>query len=159
MDIETPPYLIRYRERRRQDGAARRPFHHRRSPSTVRATASSSPEIVPASPIPDDAGLLDLHLVRHGETQSYLADAGLTPLGEWQSRRFGHGLAAEIRDGETVRLICAPAGRATRTADQLRLGLEDGLAARGRHVEVLGPDPAPDFRNFEITTPAGIRSK
>jgi broad specificity phosphatase PhoE len=103
-----------------------------------------------------DAGVVELHLVRHGETQSYLADAGLTPRGEWQSRRFGHGLAAEVGDGETVRLLFAPAARASRTADQIRLGLDDALAARGGRATVLGPEPAPEFRNFQVSTPAGL---
>ncbi len=112
---------------------------------------------MPGAPGPGVDGLVELHLLRHGETQSYVADAGLTPKGEWQSRRFGHTLAAEVEDGETVRVVCAPTARAARTADQVRLGLEDGLSARDRRATVLGPEPAPEFRNFQVWTPAGLK--
>lgn len=161
MEADLPPYLIRYRERSAVAGDGSTPFYLRRfhtsgaAPPAAWRSATSSPEIVPAS-IALEAGVLDVHLVRHGETQSYLADAGLTPRGEWQSRRFGQALAAEIGEGETVRLLCAPTARASRTAEQLRLGLEDGLAARGLRAGVLGPEAAPEFRNFQISTPSGL---
>src|SRR5262249_3693523 len=134
-DAAVAPYLLRYRERmaRRGERDGRgAPLSQRqlRTNPDGRFVATRSPEIV-AEPLPDlaEAGAVELHLVRHGETQSYLADAGLTPRGIWQSRRLGHALAAEVADGEAVRLLCAPTHRAARTADQLRLGLEDGLAA------------------------------
>src|SRR5207302_3902125 len=118
--------------------------------------ARSSPEIVPATRPEEDAVAVDLHLVRHGETQSYLADAGLTPRGEWQSRRLGQALAAEVGEGETVRMLFAPTARASRTAEQVRIGLEDGLAARGCGARVLDLECADEFRNFCIRTPAGL---
>ncbi|HEY4026884.1 MAG TPA: histidine phosphatase family protein [Candidatus Dormibacteraeota bacterium] len=157
-----PPYLLRYRDRvaGRQPDQTRLPFSLRSStapdgaagPDTARALrqATSDPEM----PVPSN--LVDLHLVRHGETQSYQADAGLTPRGTWQCRRFGHTLSAEVRDGERVHLLCAPTARATRTAEQVRLGLVEGLAGRGREVTVVGPEPAVEFRNFQLWTPAGL---
>jgi broad specificity phosphatase PhoE len=160
------PYLQRYRERQARrggvDGLA--PLSARRMrdgrdghrPAAAHAGPTRGPEIAAPPPDPDEHGAVELHLVRHGETQSYLADAGLTPRGTWQSRRLGHDLAAEVRDGETVRLLCAPTARAARTADQLRLGLEDGLAACGRRADVRGPEPAERFRNFQVWTPAGL---
>jgi broad specificity phosphatase PhoE len=163
MDPAVAPYLQRYRERQARragvDGVA--PLSARRMrdghrPAAAHAEPAPSPEAAGAPPHPDEHGAIELHLVRHGETQSYLADAGLTPRGTWQSRRLGHELAAEVRDGEAVRLLCAPTARAARTADQLRLGLEDGLAARGRRADVHGPEPAERFRNFQVWTPAGL---
>ena len=154
------PYLLRYRARRAaagQDGG--RPLSQRRlriGPAAGGVEPTRSPEIVAAPPPPDAGGAIDMHLVRHAETQSYLADAGLTPRGTWQSRRLGRELAAEVRDGEAVRLLCAPTARAARTADQLRLGLEEGLAACGRHVALHGPEPAERFRNLRVWTPAGL---
>ncbi|HKF79153.1 MAG TPA: histidine phosphatase family protein [Candidatus Dormibacteraeota bacterium] len=115
-----------------------------------------SPEIVRGWPAADPEEPVDLHLVRHGETQSYVADAGLTSRGAWQSRSCGHALAREVREGEVVRLLSAPTARAARTAEQVRLGLEDGLAARGRTATVLGPETAAEFRNFQVRTPAGL---
>lgn len=163
----TASYLQRYRERHAggRDGTAP-PLSRRRFTTAGHAApvdgrpagwreATRSAEIVVDGDPADRAGI-DLHLVRHGETQSYLADAGLTPRGLWQSRRCGQSLSAEIRDGEVVRLLFAPTARAAQTADQLRLGLEDGLVACGRHAEVLGPEPGRAFRNFQLLTPAGI---
>jgi broad specificity phosphatase PhoE len=158
-----PPYLLRYRERsaRRDADGARPPFALRRLPAAAGGTTSSAVprawrEATGDPEIPVTAGLIDLHLVRHGETQSYLADAGLTPRGTWQSRRWGHTLSAEVQDGERVQLLCAPTARAMRTAEQVRLGLEEGLAARGRVAAVVGPEPAPEFRNFQLWTPSGL---
>jgi broad specificity phosphatase PhoE len=164
------PYLQRYRERvARRDGGE---LDGRTAPLSLRrlragadgrgpaggehAEPTSSPEILAAPPLPEVEGAVELHLVRHGETQSYLADAGLTPRGTWQSRRLGRELAAEVQEGEAVRLLCAPTARAARTADQLRLGLEDGLAACGRRADIDGPDQAEPFRNFQVWTPAGL---
>jgi len=164
--MPAPTYLLTYRERRARERASepdgtgaplyRRRFAAgaRRSPAWRHATAS--PEIVPSSPVPAGLAPVDLHLLRHGETQSYVADAGLTPRGEWQSRRYGHTLSAEVQDGEAVRVLCAPTARAARTADQVRLGLEEGLEARGLRAAVHGPEPAPAFRNFQIWTPSGL---
>ncbi|HEY7199296.1 MAG TPA: phosphoglycerate mutase family protein [Candidatus Dormibacteraeota bacterium] len=161
-------YLQRYRERRAgSNGAPPGPLYLRRftadgqspvgdgHPPAGWREATRSPEIAADGPR-QSAPQLDLHLVRHGETQSYLADAGLTPRGAWQSRRCGQSLAAEIADGETVRLITAPTARAAQTADQVRLGLEDGLAACGRRVTLRGPETDHTFRNFQLLTPAGI---
>ena len=159
------PYLVRYRERsagkRAADRDGHRPlatrqFRDGRGPDAAHREPTRSPEIVADPPLPDVDEAVELHLVRHGETQSYLADAGLTPRGTWQSRRLGHELAAEVRDGEAVRLLFAPTARAARTADQLRLGLEDALAACGRRADVRGPEPAECFRNFQIWTPTGL---
>jgi broad specificity phosphatase PhoE len=162
----TAPYLQRYRERRAagRDGAAAPLYLRRFATAAGEAVGGERPagwrEVTHSPEITLDgqeAGVtLDLHLVRHGETQSYLADAGLTPRGVWQSRRRGQALAAEVRDGETVRLLCAPTSRAAQTADQVRLGLEDGLAAWGRRATLLGPEPSADFRNFQLRTPAGL---
>lgn len=163
------PYLLRYRQRRARNGEVdgrRGPLSQRgvrtrdhgavQSPPKGWLEPTSVPDIA-TSPVPDGGdGAIEMHLVRHGETQSYLADAGLTPRGTWQSRRLGLALAGEVRDGETVLLLAAPTARAAQTADQVRLGLEDGLEARGRAATVLGPEPADQFRNFQVWTPAGL---
>jgi broad specificity phosphatase PhoE len=100
---------------------------------------------------------VDVHLVRPGETRSYAADVGLTARGEAQSRRRGASLAEELADGDRVLLLWAPSVRAARTADELRAGLEEGLAAGRRRATVTGPEPAPQFRNFDVLAPAGPR--
>jgi broad specificity phosphatase PhoE len=166
MEGEGPAYLIAYRARRAGRDGKVAPLALRQLQATDRPVPeaapagwrepTASPEIVTAVPAVDKAFGLDLHLVRHGETQSYADDAGLTPRGVWQSRRCGHSLSAEVQDGETVSLLCAPTARALQTAVHLRAGLEDGLAAAGRRARVQGPEMAPEFRNFQVQTPAGL---
>jgi broad specificity phosphatase PhoE len=102
-------------------------------------------------------GAVDVHLIRPGETRSYAADVGLTARGEGQCRRRGMHVAEELGDGEHVRLLWAPSVRSARTADEVRSGLEEGLAATGRRATVGDPEPAPWFRNFDVWAPTGPR--
>ncbi len=125
------------------------------------AWTSRSPELI-LPPIVEssadtDRDVVDVHLVRHGETQGYSVNAGLTPMGRWQAQRRGHDLSKGVRDGQPVRIVCAPTARATQTAEQLRRGVEDGLALWGREAAVEGPVPMPEFRNFGVWTPSGER--
>jgi len=156
-----PSYLQRYRQRRAGSYPDRDlgPLHlrQRRSPDgQVGGRPLEAPVDEPEVGTAGDLEPVDLHLVRHGETQSYVADAGLTPRGAWQSRRWGLALSAQVRDGETIRVLCAPTARAARTADQVRLGVEDGLLAWGRQAAVVGPEPMPEFQNFQVWTPFGL---
>jgi broad specificity phosphatase PhoE len=183
---DAPAYLARYQERRLRervppdDGQAAddgaplylRQFRARRS-GLERAEGASSPaalgaeawaetikskEIIPASRPAEMTGLIDIHLVRHGETQGYSVDGGLTPMGGWQSRRRGHDLSKGIADGDIVRLVCAPTARAVQTAEQVLRGIEDGLATWGRSASVQPPETLADFRNFDVWSPAtGLR--
>lgn len=95
---------------------------------------------------------VEIQLVRHGETETYARDAGLTALGHEQSRTYARDLAAELADGDVIRLVCAPAARAARTADEVCRSLQEDA-----RVQVLGPEVMQEFRNFQIRTPAGLR--
>jgi broad specificity phosphatase PhoE len=98
-----------------------------------------------------------VHLIRHGETQGYSTDSGLTPLGGWQAHRRGHDLSKGLTGGELVRLVCADTNRARQTAEQIHRGLLDGLELWGRKAVVQGPEPRSEFRNFGVATPSGVR--
>lgn len=100
----------------------------------------------------------DVYLVRHGETQGYSSESGLTPLGSWQAHRRGQELARRVFDGQTVELLCAPTNRARQTGEHLRRGLLDNIELYGRgepDVSELHDDR--NFRNFEVSTPSGPR--
>lgn len=99
--------------------------------------------------------VVDVHFMRHGETQGYSANAGLTPMGRWQAHRRGLDLSKGVRNGQSVRIVCAPTARAIQTAEQLRRGVEDGLAMWAREAPVEGPVPMDEFRNFSVWTPSG----
>ena len=156
-DEGTPLYLRRFRER-----------DHRSDPvmydgnvigsSRAWAEVTRTKEIVPERR--DQVATIDcdVYLVRHGETQGYSSESGLTPLGSWQAHRRGQELARRVTDGMTVEMLCAPTNRARQTGEHLRRGLLDNIGLYGRGepvVEELRDDH--NFRNFEVATPDGPR--
>lgn len=100
----------------------------------------------------------DIYLVRHGETQGYSSESGLTPLGSWQAHRRGQEIARRVFDGDRVELLCAPTNRARQTAEHLRRGLLDNVELFGRGNPTIGDlHEDQNFRNFEVATPDGPR--
>jgi len=99
----------------------------------------------------------EVSIIRHGVTQGYSADAGLTGMGAWQAHRRGHELARRVNPGERVRIVCAPTSRARQTADQLYRGMTDALVLFGIAAEVTEPESIPELRNFGVWTPDGVR--
>ncbi len=152
-DDGVPLYLRRFRDRQSSSSSPPAP------PEQFNARAAEvarSKEIVapPAARVPLRASV---RLVRHGETQGYSTDSGLTPLGGWQSHRRGFDLSKGIKDGDLIRLVCADTARARQTADHIHRGLLDGLAQWGRRAEVCGPENLPELANFQVATPSGLR--
>jgi len=43
--------------------------------------------------------MTELILIRHGETQGYSTDSGLTPQGAWQAHTYGRTLARRLDPG------------------------------------------------------------
>ncbi|NDA50405.1 MAG: histidine phosphatase family protein, partial [Actinobacteria bacterium] len=113
--------------------------------------------------VPEDAQqagakvLTQVHIIRHGETQGYSTESGLTPLGSWQVHRRGFDISKSLRDGERVHIVCADTNRARQTSEGIRKGLLDGLTMWGREAEVSEVHPMEEFRNFQVWTPEGLR--
>jgi broad specificity phosphatase PhoE len=160
-DDDTPLYLRRFRER---TGAA----EPETSPELVSYEGQMfTPELAEvtrgkeiAAPLERRASeqiTAEVSLIRHGITQGYSADAGLTPMGAWQAHRRGHELARRVNNGERVRIVTADTGRARQTGDQLYRGMTDGLVLFGIDAEVDKPEPIPELRNFAVWTPDGVR--
>ena len=156
----TPLYLRRFRDRR--DDASitqpRPPLWERAGHGIQKALSEDNrnKEIsAPARAKPRIAN--EIYLIRHGETQGYSTESGLTPLGTWQAHTYGHTLAKRIKDGERVLLACAATNRASQTAEQIQRGLVDGLSMFEKDVEVIDPQPMHEFRNFGVATPDGLR--
>lgn len=100
----------------------------------------------------------DIYLVRHGETQGYSSESGLTPLGSWQAHRRGQEIARRVTDKMSVELRCAPTNRARQTGEHLRRGLLDNVELFGRGTpEISELHDDANFRNFEVATPEGPR--
>ena len=97
-DSATPLYLRRFRERRADPQApdAPPPVWNGEPLEVTRAWAEDTrnKEIVPERRGRSRPGsAADVFLIRHGETQGYSTESGLTPLGAWQAHRRGHTLA------------------------------------------------------------------
>src|SRR5690606_33214343 len=99
----------------------------------------------------------DVFLIRHGETQGYSSDSGLTPQGAWQAHTYGHTLAKRIRTGETVVLRHADTNRARETAEHIHRGLVDGLVQFEKEITIHPPEPMHEFRNFQFVSPDGLK--
>ncbi len=93
---------------------------------------------------------VDVRLLRHGQTQGYSTDAGLSPLGRWQAHRRGQELSRGMKPGMRIRFVHAQTARATETALALREGFCEGLARYGVKAEVEQLRPSHHFRNFQV---------
>lgn len=159
-DDGVPLYLRRFRARRAGGNGldAPPPLWEGASPTGSRkwAEVARSKEIV----APPDARAeltATIHIIRHGETQGYSTDSGLTPMGGWQSHRRGFDLSKGVKEGERVRIVCADTNRARQTAEHLHRGMLDGLEQWGRQADVSGPEALPELANFRVATPSGLR--
>ena len=157
-DPSVPLYLRQFRER---GGSAADPVMYDGdvvATSRAWAEVTRTKEIVPERRAQQADIACDIYLVRHGETQGYSSESGLTPLGSWQAHRRGQELARRVFDGQKVEMLCAPTNRARQTGEHLRRGLLDNVELFGRGAPDVGElrDDL-NFRNFEVATPAGPR--
>ncbi|GEL21532.1 hypothetical protein PSU4_04860 [Pseudonocardia sulfidoxydans NBRC 16205] len=183
---EAPNYLAKYRERRgggaapEQNGSDGTPLYLRRfrergaattvappAPTVEWEGATFTPALAEATrgkeiaaPVERKASekvVCEISIIRHGVTQGYSTDAGLTPMGGWQAHRRGHELARRWDAGDKVRLVCAATNRARQTAEQIYRGARDGMQMWGHDVELSEPEAIPELRNFGVWTPDGLR--
>ena len=155
-DDATPLYLRRFRER---DHQSQQVIYDGDVVGSARAWAevTRTKEIVPERRDQLAAVDCDIYLVRHGETQGYSSESGLTPLGSWQAHRRGQELARRVADGTPLEVVCAPTNRARQTGEHVRRGLLDNLRLFGREASVSEVRDDRNFRNFEVATPEGPR--
>lgn len=150
---ESPGYLARYRGHAAQNGGAtngrEQPLYLRRFRERMSSPADSR-----RSPVRE---VVEAHLIRHGQTQGYTVDGGLTPLGALQARRRGWEISREIEEGENVALVAAKTSRARRTAEFILGGVEEGTAALEKRASIAGPEFADELQNFLVRTPSGLK--
>jgi broad specificity phosphatase PhoE len=95
--------------------------------------------------------MVEVRLIRHGQTQGYVADGALTALGQWQAHRKGQDLAKGLKEGMTVKFPHAPTARAKETALGVYQGIESALAKYGiGDVTLVDPEPNNAFNNFQV---------
>jgi hypothetical protein len=115
-DADVPLYLRRFRERPDPAGAPdTRPQWDGGELGVTRAWAdvTRTKEIVPERRDQMAKVVTDVYFVRHGETQGYSSESGLTPLGSWQAHRRGQEIARRVQAGHRVIMACAPTNRST----------------------------------------------
>lgn len=160
-DPAAPLYLRRFRERQAdpQPGPQSLPPLHERVGLGMQRSMSEDNRTkeISAPAAARKAVVADVYLVRHGETQGYSTESGLTPLGNWQAHTYGHNVSKRLSAGETLVLRHADTNRARETAQNIGRGLQDGLAMFEKDVKVFDCEPMDEFRNFGIATPDGIR--
>ena len=161
---DAPLYLRRFRTRvdRRNDADSEngsnteQPLWRRSSLAVQQAlTEENRNKEIAAPPGAARAVSNDVYLIRHGETQGYSTDSGLTPQGAWQAHTYGNTLAKRVKNGETVVFRHAETNRARETAEQIHRGFVDGLAQYEKDVEISEPSGMDEFRNFQFATPDG----
>lgn len=160
VDERTPLYLRRFRERRAEETITEPlpPLWQRAGLGVQQALSEDSRnKEIAAPPAARPQVANEIYLVRHGETQGYSTESGLTPLGAWQAHTYGHTLAKRVKAGETIVVRHAATNRAGQTAENIGRGLLDGLVMFEKDVKVLGPEPMEEFRNFQVATPDGLR--
>ena len=155
-----PLYLRRFRDRQSGSNPLEQkvPQWEGQDLGVTNAGAANvrSKEIVPETPAQDRTVVNQIHIIRHGETQGYSTESGLTPMGSWQSHRRGFDISKGIKPGEEVRIVCADTNRARQTAEGIRKGLLDGLTMWGREANVSEITAMEEFRNFQVWTPEGL---
>lgn len=160
-DASTPLYLRRFRDRQADTPSRGRsvPLEYRGETFTPEyADVTRSHEIVPPPERREqDAYTTEIRIIRHGITQGYSTDAGLTPMGAWQAHQRGHALSKTLREWPNMRIVCADTNRARQTAEQIHRGLLDGLDQYGRESEIAAPEIIEELRNFQVWTPDGAR--
>ena len=176
---EAPNYLAKYRERQNRKADAPTeddgtPLYLRRfraktsevpvetvdGESFTRDYAASTREkeiIAPPERKAAEEFTAEIRIIRHGITQGYSTDAGLTPMGGWQAHQRGHSLSKSLKEGQKVRIVCADTNRARQTAEQIHRRMLDGLDQWQRKAEVSEPEAIPELRNFGVWTPDGLR--
>ncbi|MDH3302044.1 MAG: histidine phosphatase family protein [Acidimicrobiia bacterium] len=159
-DDRTPLYLQRFRQRSTEHKSigTEQPLWRRADLSVQQALTEDNRNKEISAPAEAYRQVTnDVYLIRHGETQGYSTDSGLTPQGAWQAHSYGRTLARRIRSGETVVFRHAPTNRARETAEQIRRGLGDGLEQYEKEITIVEPDPMNEFRNFQFVSPDGLK--
>ena len=158
----TPLYLRRFRDRLSGATALEAPIPKWEGQdlgvTAAYAQITKTKEIVPGNKEEAAPALLtQVHIIRHGETQGYSTESGLTPLGSWQVHRRGFDISKGVKDGERVHIVCADTNRARQTSEGIRKGLLDGLTMWNRTAEISEVAVMEEFRNFQVWTPEGLR--
>ena len=154
----SPLYLRRFRDRQDAGPAVDEPLWKRSELGVQQAlTEENRNKEISPPPAANRKVANDVYLIRHGETQGYSTDSGLTPQGAWQAHTYGHTLAKRVKSGETVVFRHAETNRARETAEHIHRALADGLVQYEKDIKIVEPSGMDEFRNFQFATPDGLK--
>src|SRR5690606_13344258 len=161
-DDSVPLYLRKYRARGDRPASnitdTEVPLWRRASLEVQRAlTEDSRNKEISAPPEAEPKLANDVFLVRHGETQGYSTDSGLTPQGIWQAHTYGLTMAKRFKTGEHVVFRHADTNRARETVEHIARGFVDGCVQFEKDIAYEQPEPMDEFRNFQFVAPDGLK--
>lgn len=161
-DDSVPLYLRKYRARGDRPASnitdTEVPLWRRASLEVQRAlTEDSRNKEISAPPEAEPKLANDVFLVRHGETQGYSTDSGLTPQGIWQAHTYGLTMAKRFKTGEHVVFRHADTNRARETVEHIARGFVDGCVQFEKDIAFEEPEPMDEFRNFQFVAPDGLK--
>jgi broad specificity phosphatase PhoE len=161
-DDSVPLYLRKYRARGDRPASnitdTEVPLWRRANLEVQRAlTEDSRNKEISAPPEAEPKLANDVFLVRHGETQGYSTDSGLTPQGIWQAHTYGLTMAKRFKTGEHVVFRHADTNRARETVEHIARGFVDGCVQFEKDIAFEEPEPMDEFRNFQFVAPDGLK--
>lgn len=163
-DESLPLYLRQYRAKGAPDERTSNitdvdvPLWQRASLEVQRSLTEDSRNKEISAPLDAEPKLAnDVFLIRHGETQGYSTDSGLTPQGIWQAHSYGLTMAKRFKTGEHVVFRHADTNRARETAEHIRRGFVDGCVQFEKDIAFEDPAPMDEFRNFQFVAPDGLK--
>ena len=99
-DEDLPLYLRRFRERGTETAsAALLEVDGERFTREFAGTSRDKEIVPPPERRAQEDFATEIRIIRHGITQGYQTDSGLTPMGGWQSHQRGHSLSKSVRPG------------------------------------------------------------
>src|SRR5262249_56449360 len=100
-EADVPLYLRRFRERGAQAAtSALLEVDGERFTREFAGTSREKEIVAPPERKAQEDFATEIRIIRHGITQGYSTDAGLTPMGGWPSHQRGHSLSHTVQPGQ-----------------------------------------------------------
>jgi hypothetical protein len=146
------PLLAAVQERRTVDHRSASSLHQRVGRMQQAMSEDNRTKEISAPPSSNEAGGRR-YLIRHGRTQGYSTEAGLTP-GGTSSTLWSHGQQADVQRRDHRDPSCRHQS-VGQTATQIQMGLLDGLAMFEKNIKVF--EPAPMLSSKPGRCPDGLK--
>ena len=137
-DEDLPLYLRRFRKRGTEAAAsaALLEVDGERFTREFAGTSRDKEIVPPPERKAQEDFATEIRIIRHGITQGYQTDSGLTPMGGWQSHQRGHSLSKSVRPARRVPGSGAGREAGLRPPQQ---GSRPSRTARARAVRYIWP--------------------